>query len=135
MQDMENSEEALLRELEQRVKEALQQHSLEDVLEYLRHELWQFECSSLYATKGGIHGAPDWDKLSTLIRVIKKVLAKLESGEIKGTKRLMQTTFSDEQIEPWKTDFPLKVRLKEHRRRPRHTPDYGRGQTVIDGFI
>jgi len=85
-----NSEEALYQDLETRVKEALQKYSVEDVLEYLRHELWQLETETLYATKGGFGGAPDYDQLSTLIKITKRVIAKLENGEIKPPPRLQQ---------------------------------------------
>jgi hypothetical protein len=89
---MSEKEEALYLDLENRVKEALQKHNVEDVLEYLRHELWQLETESLYATKGGFGGAPDYDLLSTLIRITKRVIAKLENGEIKPPPRLRQVT-------------------------------------------
>jgi len=85
-------EEALYQDLENRVKEALQKHSVEDVLEYLRHELWQLETESLYATKGGFGGAPDYEQLSILIRITKRVIAKLENGEIKPPPRLQQVS-------------------------------------------
>jgi hypothetical protein len=89
---MSEKEEALYLDLENRVKEALQKHNVEDVLEYLRHELWQLETESLYATKGGFGGAPDYDLLSTLIRITKRVIAKLENGEIKPPPHLRQVT-------------------------------------------
>ena len=92
MQDTADNENAILEDLENRVKEALQKHSLEDILEYLRHELWQLETSTLYATKGGFGGAPDYDQLSTLIRIVKRVIAKLENGEIKPPPRLQQVS-------------------------------------------
>jgi len=93
LQDTEQiSEQALLEDLEKRVKQALKKHSLEDVLEYLRYELMQLECNTLYATKGGVFGAPDYDQLQTLIHVTKQVIAKLEDGTIKPPKRLRQVT-------------------------------------------
>ena len=96
MQDTEQiPEQALLEDLEHRVKQALKKHSLRDVLEYLRHELWQIECSTLYATKDGIHGAPDYDQLQKLIRVTKQVIAKLENGTIKPPKHTQQVSLDD----------------------------------------
>jgi hypothetical protein len=85
-------EEALREDLEDRVKEALQKHSVQDVLEYLRNELWQMEASTLYATKNGFGGAPDYDQLQNAIRITKQVIAKLENGEIKPPKRLQQVS-------------------------------------------
>ena len=91
MQDTEQiPEQALLEDLEQQVKQALKKHSLRDILEYLHYELWQLECNTLYATKDGILGAPDYDQLQTLIHITKKVIAKLENGIIKPPKRLTQ---------------------------------------------
>ncbi|MEM1589627.1 MAG: hypothetical protein QW175_04350 [Candidatus Bathyarchaeia archaeon] len=128
------SEEALLAKLEYEVKEDLKNHSVETVLEALNYQLMQLECQSLFATKDGLMGAPNYERLQMLIKIVKTVIAKLESGEIQPPKKLMQTTFDSTQMEPWKADSPLKVRLKEHRRGPRHKHDY-RGQTVIDSFI
>jgi len=91
LQDTEQiPEQALLEDLENRVKQALKKHSLEDILEYLRNELWQLECNTLYATKDGVFGAPDYNQLQTLIHITKQVIAKLENGTIKPPKRLRQ---------------------------------------------
>jgi len=80
------SEQALIKDLETHVKEALKKHSVEDVLEILRHELWQLEMQTLYATKDGFGGAPNYRQLIPLINATKKVIEKLEKGEIKGPK-------------------------------------------------
>ncbi|MHA1834987.1 MAG: hypothetical protein ACTSV7_13495 [Candidatus Baldrarchaeia archaeon] len=87
---MDSQIEQFLREdLEDRVKEALQEHPVEDVIAYLEQELWQLETMSLYATKDGFGGAPDYDQLQFLIKITKDTIEKLRKGEIK-VKRLVQ---------------------------------------------
>ena len=87
--------EQILADLEQQVKQALKKHDVESVLACLQNELWQLECSTLYATKGGILGTPDYDQLQKYIHATKQVIAKLENGTIKPPKRMKQAKLDD----------------------------------------
>jgi hypothetical protein len=78
-----SEEEALYLDLENRVKEALKEFSLEEVLGFLYDELQRLETTNLRAIQDGIGSVQYFERLSMLIRITKRVIAKLENGEIK----------------------------------------------------
>jgi len=124
---MSEEEKALLEKFEKEVRKDLANHTVDEVLTALESELWQLEATSLYATTGGMLGAPNYEKVSMLIRVVKQVIEKVKNGEIKPPPHLVQTTFDGKQYPP----FPFKPRKYGYK-----PSQYLEGrQTDLDSFI
>ena len=67
------------RELNEKIKEALKTHSKEYIIKTLEGQKYQYLINQMFATKGGILGTPNYDKLQMCIDIIENAIKELQS--------------------------------------------------------
>ena len=61
--------------------------SKQEVLRQVDQKLFELKATSMFSTKGGFGGAPDYDKVQATIRALERIKKEVESGKIKGPKK------------------------------------------------